>query len=195
MELPTHERTARPGRARTAWLAGGLVLGLLLAAVLWEGKPWESFSTSLVDSRWKIETVQGAPMRAGYFVPFLQFLPHTTIFGTDKFLGEDSCNSLQGTYAITGDQVTFTDIATSLVGCPEGVDVIGALGETRSWRKDGNRLHLYDAKGAVTIELIWNRTVGYDLQAPAPTPTRDPSAGPVVDSSRMAVESPSATNT
>ncbi len=168
---------------------------LLLGAVLWEGKPWESASASLVGTSWRIDTVRGAPMRAGAFPPYLQFLPHATIFGTDKFLGEDSCNSLQGTYAITGDQVTFTGIATSLVGCSEGVDVIGALGDTRSWLKDGNRLRLYDAKGAVTIELIWSSTVGHDLQAPAPTPTRDPSAGPVVDSSRLAVESPSATST
>jgi hypothetical protein len=87
-------------------------------------------------------------------------------------------------------------IGSSLVGCGDGaVDVIGALGAARSWRKDWNRLYLYDAKSAVTIELSRNSTVGYDLQAPAPTPTRDPSDGPVVDSSRMAVESPSATNT
>jgi hypothetical protein len=128
-------------------------------------------------------------------VSYLQFLPHATIFGTDKFLGEDSCNSLQGTYAITVDQVRFTDIETSLVGCSEGSDVIGALGATRSWRRDWDKLFLYDASGAVTIELSRNSAVGYDLRQPAPTPTRDPNAGPVVDSSRMAVESPSATST
>ena len=168
---------------------------LLLGAVLWEGKPWVNLSTSLVDTRWRTGRVYGAPMQSGAFVPYLQLLPHATIFGTDKFLGEDSCNSLQGTYAITGDQVRFTDISSSLVGCPEGSDVVGALGATRSWRKDWDKLFLYDANGAVTIELTRDSTVGYDLQQPAPTPTRDPNAGPVVDSSRMAVESPSATST
>lgn len=184
-----------PGRRRTAGVIGGIVIALLLAAVLWEGKPWESGSAGLVGTSWRITTVRGAPMRAGVFPPYLQFLPHTTIFGTDKFLGEDSCNSLQGSYSIAGDTVTFTDIATSLVGCSEGVDVIGALSDTRSWRTDGPRLRLSDAQGAVTIELVWSRTLGYDLRAPAPTPTRDPNAGPVVDSSRQAAESPSATST
>lgn len=71
----------------------------------------------------------------GAFPSFLQFLPHQTIYGADKFLGEDSCNSLQGTYAIVGDKVTFTQISTSLVGCSAGLDVMGALGDSRTWRR------------------------------------------------------------
>jgi heat shock protein HslJ len=196
MQLQAHERTPRPGRKRRAWLVGGIVVVLLLAAVLWEGKPWTNLSARLVDTSWRIEKVRGVPMKAGgYFTPFLQFLPHATIFGTDIFLGEDTCNALQGTYVVTGDQLQFTDIGGTLVGCQDGTDVIGALTATHSWHKDGDRLFLYDARGTGTIELTRTSYVRWTPDQPAPTPTQDPNAGPVVDSSRLAIQSPSATNT
>ena len=194
MQPQVHERTPRPGRRRTGWLVGAITVVVLLAAVLWDGKLWVNFSTGLVDTRWRIETVAGASMRAGAFVPYLQFLPRTTTFGTDIFLGEDSCNSLEGTYAVTGDRVTFTHVITSLVGCSHGVDVIGALGKTRTWTRSWDTLSLHDENGAVTMVLRRDFTVGYDLRQPAPTPTGDPNAGPVVDPSRVAAESPSATS-
>lgn len=189
-----HERTARPGRTRAAWLVGGLTFVLLLAAVLWEGKPWLNLSAGLVDTSWRIERVRGVPMKAGAdFMPFLQFLPHATIFGIDTFMGEDTCNALQGTYVLTGDQLQFTDVGGTLVGCPDGTDVIGALTATRSWRKDWDRLVLYDAQGTVTIELTRTSYARWTPDQTAPTPTRDPNAGPVVDSSRQAVETPAPT--
>ena len=196
MQAQAHERTPRTGRTRTAWLVGGLTFVLLLSAVLWEGKPWVSFSSSLVNTSWRIEKVGGVPMKAGsYFTPFLQFLPHATIFGTDIFMGEDTCNALQGTYVVTGDELQFIDIGGTLVGCQDGSDVVGALTATRSWHKDWDRLFLYDAQGTVTIELTRTSYVRWTTNQPAPTPTGDPNAGPVGDSSRMAVESPSATST
>jgi heat shock protein HslJ len=149
----------------------------------------------MVDTSWRIETVRGVQMKSGgHFMPFLQFLPHETIFGTDIFLGEDTCNALQGTYVVTGDRLQFTDIGGTLVGCPNGTDVTGALTATRSWRKDWDRLVLYDAQGTVTIELTRTSYARWTRDQPAPTPTRDPNAGPVVDSSRQAVESPGATS-
>lgn len=195
MQRQVRDRTARPGRKQQAWLIGALVTVLLLGAVLWEGKPWTNLSTSLVDTSWRIDTVRGAPMTAGHFLPFLQFLPHATIFGTDIFMGEDTCNALQGTYVVTGAQLQFTDIGGTLVGCQNGTDVIGALTATRSWRKDWDRLFLYDAQGTVTIELTRTSYMRWTSDQPAPTPTGDPNAVPVGDSSRLAVESPSATNT
>jgi len=171
VENRSHHPTARPGRRRTGWVVGGLVAALLLSAVLWEGRPWENFSSSLVDTRWSITTVRGVAMRTEQLRAFLQFLPHTTFYGTDLFVGEDTCNSLQGTYEITGTKVRFTDISGSLVGCPEAMDVVGALDATRSWGKDWDTLHLYDASGAETMTLTRDDSVGYDLQEPAPTPT------------------------
>jgi heat shock protein HslJ len=195
MQPQAHVRTQRSGRTRTAWLVGGLTLVLLLSAVLWEGKPWASFSSTLVNTSWRIEKVRGVPMKAGgYFTPFLQFLPHATIFGTDIFMGEDTCNALQGTYVVTGDQLQFTDIGGTLVGCQDGTDVIGALTATRSWHMGWDRLFLYDAQGTVTIELTRTSYVRWTPDQPASTPTGDPNAGPVVDSSRLAMESPAATS-
>ena len=171
MQLPAHERSPRPGVARTAWLVGGLVAVLLLSAVLWEGRPWEDFSSSLVDTRWSTTTVRGVPMRTAQLPPFLQFLPHSTFYGTDVFVGEDTCNSLQGTYEVTGNKVRFTDISSSLVGCARAPDVMGTLAATRSWGKDWDKLHLYDASGVETMTLTRDDSVGYDPQPPAPTPT------------------------
>lgn len=127
------------------------------------------------------------------FPAFIQFMPHQTIFGADEFLGEDACNALQGKYSITGDQIRFSEIGSTLVGCA-GPDVMGALSDTRTYQRSGSRLHLYDAGGAVTLELTWSSTLGIDSNPAAPKPTGNGSP-PAVDESKMAVESPSATNT
>ncbi len=134
-------------------------------------------------------------MVPGPFPSFLQFLPHQTIYGPDKFLGEDSCNSLQGTYAIAGDRITFTEISTSLVGCSAGLDVMGALGDTRTWLRSGSKLLLYDVGGAVTIHLTRSNSLGFESNPAPPKPTGTGLPTPWVDESKRAMESPSATNT
>lgn len=180
-------------RRRTGWLVGGIAVVLLLSAILAEGQPWRSASGGLVDTRWKIDTVRGEPMAYFNFPAFLQFMPHQTIFGADEFLGEDSCNALQGTYEIDGDRVRFNNIGSTLVGC-SGLDVMKALQDTRSWRRTGNKLFLYDAAGAVTLGLSWSNVLGIESNPapPKPTGTGQP---PGDDASKVAIESPSATNT
>ena len=112
MERQAHERSPRPGRARTAWLVGGLVLALLLWGVLWEGKPWENASSALPGTKWKIESVRGVPAEPTYsgMLPFLTFDVNDRVYGT--VYGLDTCGgTFQGTYRLVGDQVMFTTSA------------------------------------------------------------------------------------
>ena len=113
-------------------------------------------------------------------LPYLQLLPHRTIVGTDSFLALASCNAMWGTYEITGEQILFTRVGGTAMGCRQSVDIINALGDTRTWRRAGNRLRLYDAEGAVTLELTWSNTLGAENNpvAPEPTGTGVPGAPP-----------------
>ncbi|HQZ85905.1 MAG TPA: META domain-containing protein, partial [Actinomycetota bacterium] len=174
------DRSTRSARRRTGWLVGGIVFALLLAAVLWEGQPWRSASGSLVDTRWRIDTVRGAPMVSFERTSYLQLLPHLTVVGTDQFVSVASCNALMGTYEITGEQIRFSHISSTAMGCPQSIEVLNALSDTRSWRRAGNRLRLYDANGAVTLELTWSNSLGSDSNpvAPKPTGTGSPGAPP-----------------
>ncbi|MGV8849487.1 MAG: META domain-containing protein [Propionibacteriaceae bacterium] len=135
----------------------------------------------LVDTRWKIDTVRGAPMVSFVRTSFLQLRPHQTIFGADTFVAVASCNALQGACAINGDQIRFTGISSTAMGCPQGVEVMKALGDACTWRRSGNKLHLYDA---VTLELTWCKTLGSDSNPAAPRPTGTGIPGPAVDGSK-----------
>ncbi len=197
MEHQARARTPRPGRRRTAWLVGGLVLVLLLAAVLWEGQPWKSFPTTLPGTTWAIESVSGTPVEPTYsgMLPFIAFDLSDPVYG--PFHGLDTCGgTFQGTYRLVDNQVMFTDMSGALIACPLSMSFGRAMDATRSWRMVGDQLYLYDAQGAATFQLILNGAVGYRTQGPAPTDTHSPTPGQTVpDSSRMAVESPSATST
>jgi heat shock protein HslJ len=170
---------------------------LLLGAVLLEGKPWENFDSTLPGTKWKIDRVSGAPVEPTYagMLPFLAFDINDRVYG--PVYGLDTCGgTFQGTYRLVGDQVMFTDMAGALLACPLSMSFGNAMDRTRSWRRDWDKLYLYDATGTVTFQLSRNSSVGYKTQGPRPTDTKAPSPGQTVpDSSRMAVESPSRTST
>lgn len=139
--------------------------------------------------------MRGAQMAPLDRTPYLQFMPHRTIFGADTFFAMDSCNMLQGRYALSGDRLEFTGIGGTLMLCQRSNEVVAALSDTRTWRRTGNRLFLYDAGGVVTLGLTWSNELGIESNPAPPRPTGDPSRGPVVDESKKAAESPSATST
>jgi copper homeostasis protein (lipoprotein) len=73
--------------------------------------------------------------------------------GRHRIFGSSGCNKLDGRYALDGDQVRFSYVATTRVGCPGGGDLernfLSALGETTGFRISGNRLVLYEGKNAI----------------------------------------------
>ena len=70
--------------------------------------------------------------------------------------GSTGCNSLGGTWSASGADISFRDIRTTLIGCPNAVGeqetaFNAALTATRSYAIDGGRLQLKDGSGTVRL--------------------------------------------
>ena len=73
--------------------------------------------------------------------------------GRRRISGSTGCNKLNGRYALDGEQLRFSEVATTRVGCPDGGELernfLDALGQTTGFRIAGNRLTLYAGRNAV----------------------------------------------
>ena len=66
--------------------------------------------------------------------------------------GSGGCNRFTGGYTLDGDRITFTNLATTRMSCPEATmqqerAYFGALSPAGRWRIDGQRLELYGPAG------------------------------------------------
>jgi heat shock protein HslJ len=65
-----------------------------------------------------------------------------------RIAGNAGCNRLMGSYTLNGEQLTFSQMATTRMACPDmqrEAALLKALGATQSWRIDGAQLELLDA--------------------------------------------------
>jgi heat shock protein HslJ len=82
----------------------------------------------------------------------------TATFGTQgAFRGFGGCNTLSGSYAVTGAHgLTITDVASTLKACTPEVGALeqqytAALGRVATYELSGDRLTLRDAAGATQV--------------------------------------------
>jgi heat shock protein HslJ len=64
-----------------------------------------------------------------------------------RIAGNAGCNRLMGGYTLNGDQLKFSQMATTRMACVEmdrETAFLKALEATESWRIDGNQLDLFD---------------------------------------------------
>jgi len=70
---------------------------------------------------------------------------------TRRVAGSGGCNRLAGSYTLAGDKLTFSQMAGTMMACPDGMDVERefhkALSQVASWRIEGEALELFDAAG------------------------------------------------
>jgi heat shock protein HslJ/uncharacterized lipoprotein NlpE involved in copper resistance len=73
--------------------------------------------------------------------------------GRKRVQGSSGCNRLNGRYALDGEQLRFSEMATTRVGCPGGGELekkfLDALGQVTRFAVEGNRLVLYAGPNAV----------------------------------------------
>lgn len=104
-----------------------------------------------VGRNWEIERV--------YDEPTLPFTKANVDFQADGTLrGDSGCNRLQGSYTISPGTLTFEDFSNRIRGCRPNITaqeraIHRAMGETRSWRVNGDSLYLIDAAGSVVMRL------------------------------------------
>ena len=80
--------------------------------------------------------------------------PHL-IFTVDssRVTGSGGCNRVFGGYAISGDSLSFTGVASTKMACATGMDIetafLAALSRVARWRIVDGSLELTDAAGAL----------------------------------------------
>ena len=77
--------------------------------------------------------------------------PHLVFGAAGRLTGSDGCNRLTGSYAIKGEGISFGEIASTQMACPDSEDISrrfrGALKGTSHWRITDGRLEFYGATG------------------------------------------------
>lgn len=118
--------------------------------------PQETIKTvELKGTYWRLVTLSGVAISRYPNQPE----PHLILQADGRTAGSDGCNRFFGTYALSGDDLSFGQGGTSLMACPEGVAqaavFMGALRMTRTYRVQGNTLELLtDGKSLATFEAV-----------------------------------------
>lgn len=71
--------------------------------------------------------------------------PSLELESNGKLSGTDGCNRLMGSYTVSGNEVTFTGVASTLMYC-EGVDTW--LSQLATAQVDGDTMTVLDEAGA-----------------------------------------------
>jgi len=133
---------------------GHLFLSLMADGGTYEFEPFPADSASLENTDWKLTHLGKAAVTAAsqqrepYFV--LNSKSH-------RVSGSGGCNRLTGSYQLNGGEITFSQMATTLMACPEGMDTekafLEVLTEAKTWKITEQQLELFDAKGTILASL------------------------------------------
>ena len=103
----------------------------------------------LAGPRWRLASLAGEPVasNAGREAPYLIF------DGDGRVAGFDGCNRLNGRYESGGTALTLSEMASTMMACPEGMQQAdrfrAALGQAAGYRLAETRLELHDESGAL----------------------------------------------
>jgi heat shock protein HslJ len=126
------------------------IVMLVLAALLMGCSPGPADSPSLEGTRWMLVTLEGKPPLTG--------TAPSAEFSADQMSGSAGCNQYFGTYAVSGSDISISNMAITEMAClnPEGVmeqdqAFLAALASAASYRLAGAQLELLDARGSVIL--------------------------------------------
>jgi len=115
--------------------------------------PSRNSAASLQNTYWKL-TYLGEEVVT---VASQQREPHL-VFNSEshRVSGSGGCNGLTGSYEVKGDELTFSQMASTMMACPEGMDTekafLKVLEDVKTWKVKEQKLELFDAGGkAVAI--------------------------------------------
>ncbi|HQR60553.1 MAG TPA: YbaY family lipoprotein [Methylophilaceae bacterium] len=117
---------------------------------LWPGESCGAqFSTaSLENTYWKLTRLGDVPVTVNEG----QREPHLLLRREGRHVGGyGGCNRLMGRYELNGVEITFGNMAMTMMACPSGMDTEQAfhkaLAHVKSWKITGEHLELLDAGG------------------------------------------------
>jgi heat shock protein HslJ len=87
-----------------------------------------------------------------------QRAPHILLDAkTHRMSGSGGCNRLMGGWKVNGDHITFSQTASTMMACVEGMETeqkfLKALGSASQWKITDGRLKLMDDSGGVLAEF------------------------------------------
>jgi copper homeostasis protein (lipoprotein) len=103
----------------------------------------------LENTYWKLTSLGEVPVTA-----VSQQEPHFVLNPeTHRVSGSGGCNRLTGSYELKGDHLTFSQLATTMMACVEGMDtekaLLKALTKAKTWKMAGDELELLNDAGNV----------------------------------------------
>jgi copper homeostasis protein (lipoprotein) len=123
---------------------------------IWPGETCGArFATEpLENTYWKLTRLGNMPVT----VVSQQREPHFILNAeTRRVGGSDGCNRLVGSYEVRGNQLTFGQMASTRMACPEGKDTEQAFLETlrhvHTWKIVRQHLELFDTAGTLVARF------------------------------------------
>ncbi len=107
-----------------------------------------SATATLENTYWKLVELGGKPV-----TPAAEREPYVVLHSEGRRIaGFGGCNRLIGGYSLSGQKLSFSQMAGTMMACPDDDEQYErafhqALGKAASWRIDGERLELFDEAG------------------------------------------------
>ncbi|MEM6896979.1 MAG: META domain-containing protein [Pseudomonadota bacterium] len=113
---------------------------------------------ALENTYWQVVTLQGEDVGAATTDREPYLVLRDAQEESARFSATIGCNQFVGSYAVTGERLTFGPAAATMMACLQPFNVLErrlaeVLAETRSQRREGDTLMLLDEEGAVLADL------------------------------------------
>jgi heat shock protein HslJ len=119
-----------------------------------QGCEFASAETTLEETHWKLVQLGSSRLEAVES----KRAPHLILRPADgRASGFAGCNRFTGTYVVKEDELTFDDLAGTMMACVDGMEqeraFHEALQKVRRWSIEGELLRLFDVTGAVVAQF------------------------------------------
>lgn len=139
-------------RRTTRWIVTvGSLAVVLIAALVFAAISFAGQNQDLDGTHWTVTQINGQPPVAGDAVVDLSFE------ADDRIGGRATCNSYGGTYTISGQTLSFSDVFSTKMACADEAlnaqesAYLQALSSVASYDLVGDTLTLKDAGGAAVL--------------------------------------------
>jgi heat shock protein HslJ len=130
------------------WSFGLLVAGLAVTG--WAQSGTVNGAIPLEKTEWKLVRLGDAEVKGDD----LRQKPEIVLDpGAHRVSGSGGCNRITGGYELKGEDLTFGQMASTMMACPSGMETeqgfLKALGQVKRWKIAGRKLELMDGSGKV----------------------------------------------
>jgi copper homeostasis protein (lipoprotein) len=115
-------------------------------------------SVQLENTNWRLKQLGDARVKSDPEQEAAYFLLNSE---THRVSGSGGCNRLMGSYELSGDRLTFNQMASTMMACTKGMDTekkfLDALDMVKTWKIAAQQLLLSDTEGKVIARFSAGR--------------------------------------